>query len=226
MLYDFQRERIESVFGATVFDFYGMAERVAFAASCEHGRLHANPEYGILEILDDQGRPTEGEGTIVGTSLHNGVMPLIRYRMNDTARWSPEPCPCGRTYPVIESLGGRLADQLYDLDGRAVNCTIIGFAFDGMHNIRKAQVAQEAADRWTIRVVPGPHYSELDGQRVLDKFSKEVSARVAATILVVDDIPALPSGKFKWVVRDYQPGAPRDPTIPRRPPVTRLPVAC
>jgi phenylacetate-CoA ligase len=204
MLYDFQRRRIESVFKTKVFDFYGMAERVAFAAACEHGRLHVNPEYGLVEIVDDQGRPTDGEGNIVGTSFHNGVMPLIRYRMNDTARWSREACPCGRTYPVIEAVSGRLADQLYDLDGRAVNCTVIGFAFDGMHNIRKAQVIQEAADHWTIRVVPGSNYTAGDGQRVLDKLSKDVSARVAATIEVVEDIPKMPNGKFKWVVRKYQ----------------------
>lgn len=218
MLYDFQRARIESVFRAKIYDFYGMAERVAFAAACEHGRLHVNPEYGIVEIVDEQGRPTEGEGNIVGTSLHNTVMPLIRYRMNDTARWSREPCPCGRTYPVIETVSGRLADQLYDLDGRAVNCTVIGFAFDGLHNIRKAQVVQSSADRWTIRIVPGTNYTEVDGQRVLDKLSKEVSARVAATIEVVEDIPKMPNGKFKWVVRNYQPGGtpPRDHAPPPR----------
>ena len=227
MLYDFQRTRIESVFHAKVFDFYGMAERVAFAAACERGRLHVNPEYGIVEIVDDQGRPTDGEGTVVGTSLHNSIMPLIRYRMNDTARWSREPCPCGRTYPVIETVSGRLADQLYDLDGRAVNCTVIGFAFDGMHNIRKAQVVQDAADRWTIRVVPGPNYTAADGQRVLDKLAKEVSARVAATIEVVPDIPKMPNGKFKWVVRTYQPGAsPSQAPAQRRRPTPSLSVAC
>jgi phenylacetate-CoA ligase len=205
MLYDFQRERIESVFKTKVFDFYGMAERVAYASSCEYGRMHVNPEYGIVEILDEEGRPTDGEGMIVGTSLHNTVMPFIRYRMNDTARWSHEPCPCGRTYPVIEKIGGRLADQLYDLDGRAVNGTVIGFAFDGMRNIRKAQVAQTKADRWVIRIVPDAGFTAEDGQRVLDKLSVEVSSRVAAQVELVEHIPALPNGKYKWVVQEFEP---------------------
>jgi phenylacetate-CoA ligase len=65
MLYDFQRQRIESVFKARVFDFYSMAERVAYASQCEHGRMHVNPEYGVLEIVDEEGRPTDDEGTIV-----------------------------------------------------------------------------------------------------------------------------------------------------------------
>lgn len=207
MLYDFQRARIERVFNAKVFDFYSMAERVAYASQCEHGRMHVNPEYGVLEIVDEHGRPTEGEGNIVGTALHNSLIPLIRYRMNDTARWNPEPCPCGRTYPVIDKIGGRLADQLYDLDGRAVNCTVIGFAFDGMHNIQRAQVAQTAADRWVIRIVPETGYTDLDGNRVLMKLAAEVSARVAVTIEVVSQIPTLPNGKFKWVSQEFLRGS-------------------
>jgi phenylacetate-CoA ligase len=214
MLYDFQRKHIESVFQCKVFDFYSMAERVAYAAECEHGRMHVNPEYGVLEIVDEQGRATEGEGTIVGTSLHNRVAPLIRYRMNDTARWSHEPCACGRTYRVIEKITGRLADQLYDRDGRAVNCTVIGFAFDGMRNIEKAQVAQVAADRWVIRIVAGARYQDADGQRVLDKLAAQVSTRVAARIQIVPDIPALPNGKYKWVVQEFQP----DDPVPAAPP--------
>ena len=208
MLYDFQRERIESVFKTQVFDSYGMAERVAFAAECELGGMHVNPEYGVVEIVDEQGEPTEDEGTIVGTALFNSAMPLIRYRMNDTARWSREPCACGRTYPVIEKISGRLADQLFDLDGRAVNCTVIGFAFDGMRNIRKAQVVQTAADRWLIRIVPDPGYVPADGQRVLDKLAHDVSPRVKAEIAVVDSIPVLPSGKYKWVLQDYRRATP------------------
>ena len=203
MLYDFQRARIERVFGARVYDFYGMTERVAFAAQCEHGRMHVNPEYGVVEIVDAEGRPTDGEGSIVGTSLHNPLMPLIRYRMNDTARWDDRPCPCGRTYPVLERVHGRLADQLFDLDGRAVNCTMIGFAFDGSRYIRKAQVAQTAHDQWVIRIVPAKGYSPADGEGVLARLAREVSSRVSARIELRDQIPALPSGKYKWVVQEF-----------------------
>ncbi len=213
MLYDFQRETIERVFRARVHDFYGMAERVAFAAECERGRMHVNPEYGVVEIVDARGNPTDGEGTLVGTSLHNRAMPLIRYRMNDTARWSHEPCTCGRTYPVIEKISGRLADQLFDLDGRPVNCTMIGFAFDGMRNIRKAQVAQVGADQWVIRIVPTTHYLPDDGARVLTKLSRDVSPRVAAHIELVTDIPSQSSGKYKWVVQEWRRGASARPSL-------------
>lgn len=213
MLYGFQRERIESAFRTRVFDFYSMAERVAYAAECEHGRLHVNPEYGVLEIVDEDGVPTDGIGTIVGTSLHNRTFPLIRYRTNDTARWQPDPCPCGRTYPVIDRIGGRLGDRLFDLDGRPVNCTLIGFAFDGVRNIRKAQVAQVSADQWLIRIVPGDAYTAEDGARVLQKLAAEVSPRVAARIELVDRIAPLPNGKFKWVSQEHEIPIPRSSAL-------------
>jgi phenylacetate-CoA ligase len=140
-------------------------------------------------------------------------MPLIRYRMNDTARWSREPCPCGRTYPVMEKIIGRLADQLLDLDGRPVNCTMIGFAFDGLRNIRKAQVAQVAGDRWVIRIVPSPDYTATDGARVLSKLANDVSPRVSAGIELMSDIPSLPSGKYKWVVQEWRGALPARPAL-------------
>ena len=87
-----------------------------------------------------------------------------------------------------------------------MNCTIIGFAFDGMHNIDKAQVVQMAHDSWVIRIVPGPRYTDGDGQRVLQKLAQEVSPRVRARIELVREIPPLPSGKYQWVVQQWRSG--------------------
>jgi hypothetical protein len=45
---------------------------------------------------------------------------------------------------------------------------------------------------------------------VLAKLAKDVSSRVSAQIEVVRDIPALPSGKYKWVLQElkHPPAAP------------------
>ncbi len=57
-------------------EYYGMAERVAYASECERGNLHVNTDYSYVEIVDDDGKPTSGDGYIVGTTFHNTVMPL------------------------------------------------------------------------------------------------------------------------------------------------------
>ena len=73
---------------------------------------------------------------------------------------------------------------------------MIGFAFDGMRNIQKAQVAQTHVDSWVIRIVsPGPPIRR-DGERVLAKLAREVSPRVSARIELRNDIPALRNGKY------------------------------
>ncbi len=85
-LYDFQRALIEERFACRVFDYYALAERVVFSGECEaHEGRHVAMEYGIAEVVDDDGRPCPPgvEGRLVGTSLHNLAMPLIRYVTND-----------------------------------------------------------------------------------------------------------------------------------------------
>lgn len=203
-LYPVQRELIERVFGCKVFDFYGMAERIAYAAQCEHGHYHVNPEYSVIEILDEDDQPTGDFGDIVGTTLHNHVMPLVRYRISDRARWIPGPCPCGRGYPRIELSSGKLEDQLYDREGTPVSASIITFAFKGLSNIRKSQVAQVGPGKWEVRLVPEAGYGEADGEALLANFGKYISNKLDVRLRIVDDIPLLPGGKYKWVAQEWR----------------------
>lgn len=50
----------------------------------------------------------EGWGEIVLTTLSRRVMPLVRYRTGDVARWLPGPCPCGVRFRRLAPLRGRL----------------------------------------------------------------------------------------------------------------------
>lgn len=205
-VFPFQREQIEASFGCRVFDFYGMAERIAFAGQCEHGFYHLHPEYAWVEILDEHDQPTTDFGFVVGTTLHNHVMPLLRYRINDRARWLPGECPCGRHYPRIELASGKVEDQLYDRDGNPVSASIITFALKSAAHIRQTQVAQTGPGQWRIRVVPDAGYTEAHTQGLRDNFQQYVSPRVEVTVELVDHIALQASGKFKWVSQEW-PGA-------------------
>lgn len=217
-LYAVQRELIESQFGGKAFAGYGMAERVAYAAECEFGRMHVNPEYGHVEIVNAEGQPTDDEGFVVGTSFHNTAMPLIRYKLEDSARWDHAPCPCGRTFPVLEDLNGRTGDQLLDLQGVAVNPTVLTFPFKGVEGINRAQVAQVERDRWVIRLVPESNYRDADGARLLENFNNLVSTNINVELIIVETLKNLPNGKFKWVSQEWQttPESGPPPTTPSR----------
>jgi len=161
-LYPHQRELIVQRLGCTVMDMYGMAERVAFATQCESGNMHVNPDYAHVEIVDDDGMPTDGEGYVVGTTLHNLAMPLVRYRLSDRSRWKPGLCPCGRHFPMIEPVSGKLEDRITGGDGAVVSASVLTFAFKGVKHIRKSQVAQVGAARWEIRIVADAGFGVAD----------------------------------------------------------------
>lgn len=202
-VYPAQRAQIERSLGCKVYDFYGMAERVAFAGQCEHGHYHLNPEYSYVEILDEHGQATADFGYVVGTTLHNHAMPLLRYRIADRARWVAGDCPCGRHYPRIELSSGKVEDQLYDRNNTPISAGIITFAVKYLANIKKTQVAQVGPGQWELRVVPDLHYTEADQRALREHFDYYVSTKVDARIRLMDELPLQASGKFKWITQEW-----------------------
>lgn len=207
-LYPHQRALIAARLGGRIMDMYGMAERVAFATECEHGQMHVNPDYSYVEIVDDHGRPTDGEGYVVGTTFHNHAMPMVRYRLSDRTRWKPGRCACGRAFPMIDSVTGKFEDRLTGGGGAPVSASVLTFAFKGLDCIRKSQVAQVGPASWEVRLVPMPGFGPADQQRLVDNIRHLVDPVVAVKIVLKDDLPNTAAGKFRWVVNEYRPEPP------------------
>lgn len=207
MLYPYQREVITAALNTRIMDFYGMAERVAFACECEHGNYHVNPEYSYVEIVDDEGQSTRDEGYVVGTTFHNYTMPLIRYRLSDRSRWLEGGCPCGRTYPMIQPISGKYEDVVYGSAGNPVSPSVITFAFKGLHNIEKSQVAQIGEGRWEVRVVPTHGFGADDRAALINNIHALVDPNISVTVVECMDIPRTASGKYRWVVNEWKSGS-------------------
>jgi phenylacetate-CoA ligase len=207
-LYAHQRELIESRLGARVMDHYGMAERVAYATECEQGNLHLNTDYSHVEIVDDDGRPTSEEGYVVGTTFHNRVMPLVRYRVSDRTRWRVGSCPCGRVYPMIEPVTGKYEDTLYGARDQPVSPSVVTFAFKTLRGIERSQVAQVARGRWEIRVVPGPGFDEAQRRLLIENVRRFVDPELHVAVREVADIPLTSAHKYRWIVNECNAAAP------------------
>ena len=113
---------ISNVWGAAVFNHYGMTEMgLGGAVECDQRcGYHVREADLLLEIVDPVGgaRLPDGEvGEIVFTTLTRKGMPLIRYRTGDLARFLPDPCPCGSVLPRLERVTGRLANCVRLADG-------------------------------------------------------------------------------------------------------------
>jgi phenylacetate-CoA ligase len=193
------RETIESVYQCPAFDAYGSVELCCLATECERHRLHVSPDVGILELLDETGRPVgPGEaGEIVATGLLNHAQPLIRYRTGDWAVRSEEACPCGRAMPVIREIVGRIEDLVIAPDGREV--VRLHGAFEAVPSIREGQIVQEDYAVYRVRLVMDRALRDED-HRVLQQRFEELVGPVTLTCEVVDHIERSANGKFQVVI--------------------------
>lgn len=101
------REKIENFWGAPLCMTYGSTEAASllgFECLRREG-YHLNEFDFFLEILDPD---EDGYGEVVMTTMSRSIMPLIRYRTKDVARFIREPCPCGLPFRRLSPLRGRL----------------------------------------------------------------------------------------------------------------------
>jgi phenylacetate-CoA ligase len=205
-LYPHQRELIQARLAKHVMDHYGMAERIAYATECEQGNLHVNSDYSYVEIVDDDGRPTDNEGYIVGTTFHNSLMPLVRYRMSDRTRWRRTACACGRTYPVIEPVTGKYEDTLFGSQGQPISPSVVTFAFKSLRGIKYSQVAQTGDGIWEIRIVPEGSFGEAESQKLVENVKHLVDPGLQVLVRVVNEIGRTSAHKYRWIVNETRPG--------------------
>lgn len=112
---DATRNAIEELWGAEVFDFYGLSDIFgACAAMCEaKDGLHIAEDHILVETVDLHTGEVlaPGEvGELVFTTLRKHARPLIRFRTGDIGWIDNTPCPCGRTHGRIH-INGRKDDM-------------------------------------------------------------------------------------------------------------------
>lgn len=202
-LYDFQREVIEERFECRVFDYYGMAERVVFSSECErHEGHHLAMEYGMAEIVDGQGQPvSDGSlGKLVGTSLWNKAMPLIRYVTNDMTSLREKPCSCGRGLKMMDDVTTKAEDLLTLKDGRLISPSVLTHPFKPLDCIEGSQIVQTDPQTVIVRLIPGPTYTQAHTDHLITELTARLGADVKVEVQMVDHLEQKASGKFKWVI--------------------------
>lgn len=202
-LFPDERALIEERFAARAFDVYGQAERVVHSSECEeHRGHHVFIQFGVLELLDGDGRPVgPGErGRVVGTTLHNFAMPLLRYTFGDTAVMSSRSCPCGRTLPLIERVAAREEDLLVTPDGRVVTPIAVIQGFGIVPGLTRSQIVQREPGAITVRLET-PRAIAPETERELRAYvASRLGPDVEARFERVDEIPLSGRGKFRRVI--------------------------
>jgi phenylacetate-CoA ligase len=112
------RNKIETAWGARVFDHAGMTEIGPHSFECAEspGSLHVLETEFISEVIDPLtlAPATEGQnGELVLTNLGRWGSPLLRYRTGDLVKLAHGKCVCGRSFVRLEGgLLGRIDDMV------------------------------------------------------------------------------------------------------------------
>jgi phenylacetate-CoA ligase len=202
-LHAFQRELIEEVFKAPVFETYGCREFMLIGAECDrHAGLHLTAENLLVEVLDDDGRPTPAgqEGNVVVTDLYNYGMPFVRYVSGDRAVAGWGKCPCGRGLPLLSKVTGRRLDVLQTPDGRRVPGEFFPHLIKDFPAVRRFQVVQSDPRRIQLRLVLADGWADPDRRALEGEIRKTFGDGVRVELQRVDDIPLTSAGKLRVVV--------------------------
>ena len=81
-------------------------------------------------------------------------MPLIRYRIGDRATWAECPCACGRAWPLLAQVDGRVMDAFTTPGGGPIDGCYFTMGFFGLDSLKQFQVVQETPELLRACIVP------------------------------------------------------------------------
>lgn len=187
---------IEKRFKCTVFDWYGLFERVAAIASCEHGSYHILTDYSHVELIDQ----SDGYHEIVGTNFNNSLFPLIRYKTGDfVALSTKDKCACGRVFPIVDHIKGRVGDYLVAEDGQKVH--ILNHIPKGVAGLIATQFTQECNEQVKVLVVvESSLFLAAQELQLIKNVQDRLGKSINVIIEVVDSIPKTKNGKLRQAI--------------------------
>jgi len=198
-VYQWQSEAMEKAFGAPLFNYYGQAEKALTAASCGHGlEMHLNMELSIAEFTLHPA--IEGRQLLLGTSLLNYGMPLIRYELEDVTHEVTGPCRCGREHPRIGPVETHSDDFIVSSDGSMIPPSLFYIPFQGVRGVTSSQIVQEDTGRVTVNLVADPEFTPDEERRLLHSLSMTLGTGMKVAVRRVPEISRTTSGKFRFVV--------------------------
>jgi phenylacetate-CoA ligase len=203
---------MKRAFRCPVVNHYSAWEVPHLAQTCPDNPelFHVNSERAIVRIVRDDGRDAAvGEqGRVVITHLSNDVMPLINYDLGDLATAGP-PCPCGRGFPTIHGLEGRVVEVIRTPSGRVFSPTSITFVVSTvlMHPyVLEYQAVQPSLDRVILKIVPSERWDASAERLLRENAAKHLGPDMAIDLELVHRIELEPSGK-RLMIKSALPGA-------------------
>lgn len=219
------RQQIASVFRCDIGNYYGSSEAIGLTFECQHHQLHVNSDWYLLEPVDADDQPIppgQLSHAVLVTNLANRVQPIIRYKMGDCVAISPDLCPCGSPFPVIEVIG-RTDEILTFPTPQGATIPILPLSIltvaEETPGLVSCQLIQTAPLKLTVRFSV---QETKEKQKVWDALRTRLDAYLATqgiTGIIIEHAPDPPqvhpgSGKFQQVWSEVSWHLPEHVTLP------------
>lgn len=174
------REAIETLWGAKLFDFYGISDIFgACAGMCEaKDGLHLAEDHILVEVIDvDTGKslPPGARGELVLTTLKKHARPMIRFRTGDIGYVNNDTCSCGRTHTRIYIVGRR--DDMFIVSGVNVFPSDVEFVIRGLPGITGEYLIRVFDKDYTVK-----YNVEIEKSSGNDETDAALAARISAAL--------------------------------------------
>lgn len=197
------RRLILEDFGIPIFSAYQATEALKLGFECDqHCGFHLNLDLYPLRVVDPEGRTlAPGErGEVVISNLVNRATVLLNYRLNDLARLLPQPCPCGRSLPLLSFLEGRGRDFLRLPSGEMVHPDVTATVVS-RPEVWQYQVVQDRPDHLTVKLIVADGTDPRATRAALDAgFFRIFGSSLTYDVLFVDHLDRTPGGKIKPIL--------------------------
>jgi phenylacetate-CoA ligase len=191
------REALEALWNADVFDTYGSNECGTMACECRHKTgLHLFEDAFAMEINDPETLASVGpgeQGTIFITTLFKHAAPMIRYNMNDVSSWTTADCACGTHQRSLGKIAGR-SDNMVKLRGVNVFPEAIGaiVARDSRSNGEFVCLLDREGGRDEMTVM----VETIDDSVAKDAFAAHLAERLKESLSVKVKVEAVERGNL------------------------------
>jgi phenylacetate-CoA ligase len=196
-------DRLRNEFEILIQPLYrsGEATKIAFGCEAQDG-LHIHPDLIGVTVVDEQGRPVPAgrPGEIVISNLLNRATVLLNYSIGDRGVLEDRPCSCGRTFPRISKIEGRVGEVVRLPTGQVLETSIVGSVFKRRDDVARYQIVQQGRS-FEIRFQPlADADPALIEREVADGYRRLLGRDAEIRIVVVDQFDHHPRKKWRRVI--------------------------
>jgi phenylacetate-CoA ligase len=192
-LLESQRAVMQEAFGVEPRQHYGTCEGVANFSERPDGQMYVDEDFSAVEFVG-----TGDRKTVVGTSLTNYAMPLLRWDLCDEVERGTE--RSGKR--KICAIDGRKEDYITLPDGTRIGK--LDHVFKDTRHIVEAQIYQHKDYSIEVFAVRTQDDMSVDEREAENRFSESFGVSVPIRFTYVDRVPRTESGKLRFVVSEIE----------------------